>query len=91
MGMCQKHIVYQCRINRQFTVLKHLDTLLHTIINQNIFFSYTKIMATARNLMIGPNKHQFHRYFPPNYSYHIIFYGLRKSFLSSPYNKVKSR
>ena len=55
--MCQKHIVDQSCFHRQFTVLKHLDSLLHAIIHQNVSVSHTQIMTTACNLVIGPNKH----------------------------------
>ncbi len=61
MRMCQKNVMNQRRLHRQFTALKGLRPLLHSIIHQNIRLIDPKIMAAARNLVVRTDKHQFHR------------------------------
>ena len=34
MGMCQKNIIHGCRTDRKLRIFKHIDALLHTIINE---------------------------------------------------------
>ena len=69
MSMGQKHIVNQRFVHWQLTVLKHICALFHTIIHQNIFFTYTQIMTASRHLMICSNKHQLHIRPPALYSH----------------------
>ncbi len=56
----EKHIIYQRFLHRQFAVFKYIRPLLHTVIHQNIFIAYTKIMAASRHLMVCPDKHKLH-------------------------------
>ena len=60
MGMGQKNIIYHGLIHRQRHILKYIDSLLHSVIHQNMLSGSLQIMTASRNLMVCPNKHQFH-------------------------------
>ena len=60
MRVGQEHIIYQRFLHRQFAVLKHIRSLLHTVVHQNILIAYPQIMAAPCHLMVCPDKHKLH-------------------------------
>ena len=61
MRMRQQYIIYHRRIHRKRYILIQVNTLLHSVINQNVLIPNLQIMTTSGYFMVSADKCDLHR------------------------------